>query len=43
MSSMWDKDVVVLALYVRSHWVVLCGAVHVVSVCPPLSVITLSS
>ena len=40
---MLDKDAVVLALYVCSHWVVLFGAVHVVSVCPPFSVITLSS
>ena len=40
---MLDKDAVVLALHVYSHWVVLLGAVHVVSVCPPLSVTTLSS
>ena len=40
---MLDKDAAVLALYVCSHWVVLLGAVHVVSVCPPLSVLTLSS
>ena len=40
---MLDKDAVVLAWYVSSHWVVLLGAVHVVSVCPPLSVITLCS
>ena len=40
---MLEKDAVMLALYVCLHWVVLFGAVHDVSVCPPLTVTTLIS
>ena len=37
-----DKEAVVLALYVSPRWVVLLGGVHSVSICSPLSSITLS-